>query len=298
MTTPEASLPAPTTARAVVVAVAWSLLFYLVGFLLSVLFASGIGLFFATADNLVSFLSQPGLAAILVQAIATLSGFGLMTWAIGLKGNRLTLEDLRWRVAQPRLAGAGVGLVVGAVAAGLALLLAFGAGGARVTPDSGSFGDYLGRVSLTVLALAPAAFGEELMFRGVPLVLLARPLGRRGALVLTSVLFAMAHARNPDVGTLALINIGVAGLFLGAMFYLPGGIWTSFGAHLAWNATLAAADAPVSGLGLAIPWINYSPGGPDWLTGAGFGPEGGLVATVALLLGLFWSGKRTTREGT
>ncbi|HWA17121.1 MAG TPA: hypothetical protein VG817_11845, partial [Gemmatimonadales bacterium] len=50
-----------------------------------------------------------------------------------------------------------------------------------------------------------------------------------------------------------------------------------------WNATLAAFDAPVSGLPFPIPAINYMPGQPDWLTGGAFGPEGGALASIVLL---------------
>ena len=57
-------------------------------------------------------------------------------------------------------------------------------------------------------------------------------------------------------------------------------MWTAFGAHLGWNATLAALAAPVSGLPFDIPYIDYRMGGPAWLTGGAFGPEGGLLATA------------------
>jgi len=284
--------------KAVAVALGWSVLYFVLGILLTTLFALGISCIFGPAGARMSLIDHPGAPAILVQAVAALGGFGLATWAIGIKGARLTLTDLRWRVVPPRAGAMGVGLLLGAVAAGLALLLALGAGGARFTPDSGSLVDYFRQIGLTVLVLAPAALSEEVMFRGVPLILLARPLGRPTALLLTSILFALAHLLNPHVEPLALVNIALAGLFLGAAFYLPGGIWTAFGAHLAWNATLAAADAPVSGLPFTIPLINYQPGGPDWLTGASFGPEGGLVATVVLLLGLGWTARRIGREGT
>jgi hypothetical protein len=79
-----------------------------------------------------------------------------------------------------------------------------------------------------------------------------------------------------------LVNIAVAGIFLSLAFYSPGGMWTAVGAHLGWNATLAALAAPVSGLPFDIPYIDYRSGGPGWLTGGAFGPEGGLLATVAL----------------
>ena len=38
----------------------------------------------------------------------------------------------------------------------------------------------------------------------------------------------------------------------------------------------------MSGLPFGIPFIDYRTGEPAWLTGGAFGPEGGLLATVAL----------------
>ena len=91
---------------------------------------------------------------------------------------------------------------------------------------------WLRSVAVTALVLAPAALSEELLFRGVPLVLLARGLGRGTAIVLLAIVFALAHLTNPDVSMLGIGNIALAGIFLGLAFYAPGGIWTAWGAHL------------------------------------------------------------------
>ena len=154
--------------------------------------------------------------------------------------------------------------------------------GAGWLRDSGSLTDWLAQSGKTVLILAPAALSEELMFRGFPMVMAARAIGRGRAVVLLSVLFAVAHIRNPDVTSAGLGNIALAGIWLSLAFFSPGGMWTAFGAHLGWNATLAALAAPVSGLPFNIPYIDYRMGHPVWLTGGAFGPEGGLLATLAL----------------
>jgi CAAX protease family protein len=150
----------------------------------------------------------------------------------------------------------------------------------------------------TVLVLAPSALAEELIFRGVPLVLLAAVAGRGTAIVVVAVAFAFAHLNNPNVTALGLGNIALAGVLLGLAFYAPGGLWTATGVHLGWNALLACLDTPVSGLPFRIPMLDYRAGGPAWLTGGGFGPEGGLAATVAMTLGIVlarrWAGKDAT----
>jgi len=63
---------------------------------------------------------------------------------------------------------------------------------------------------------------------------------------------------------------------------------------------LACLDTPVSGVPFDIPLLDYRAGGPVWLTGGAFGPEGGLGATIALTLAIYvtarWArtGKGTT----
>jgi membrane protease YdiL (CAAX protease family) len=182
--------------------------------------------------------------------------------------------------------------------AGAALLLAVAAGHARWVPDAGTAPEYAGSVLKTFLVLAPSALAEELVFRGVPLVLLAAAVGRGTALVAVAVAFALAHLTNPNVTALGLGNIALAGILLGLAFYAPGGIWTAAGVHLGWNALLACLDTPVSGVPFRIPLLDYRPGGPIWLTGGGFGPEGGLAATIAMTLGIVvarrWAGKDVT----
>lgn len=235
---------------------------------------------------------------LVLQSVSGLLAYGFLTWVIGIRGLKLGAADLRWHPLPLGLKGFLGGLVLGALPAALAVLLSLVVGHARFAPDTGDLASYFGRVGLTALLLAPAALLEEVMFRGVGQVALARAMGRWRAVVLLSVLFALAHIRNPNTTSLGLLNIALAGVFLGAAFYLPGGIWTAWGAHLGWNATLAAMDAPVSGLPFKIPLIDYLPGGPTWLTGGSFGPEGGLLATATILAATLIAWHRTTQEQT
>lgn len=241
-----------------------------------------------------AWLQQVTPGPMLLQAATTILAGLLFTWLLGMRMLRLTPADLRWTVP-PAAPGFGVGLLGGCLVAGAALLLAVIGGDARWVPDAGTPPQYAGSALKTILVLAPSALGEELVFRGVPLVLLAAAAGRGTAVVAVAVAFAFAHLGNPNVTTLGLGNIALAGILLGLAFYAPGGIWTAAGVHLGWNALLACLDTPVSGVPFRIPLLDYRPGGPAWLTGGGFGPEGGLAATVAMTLGIVvalrWAGK-------
>jgi hypothetical protein len=262
--------------------IGWAVLFLAVGVVLMLALSVGIAAVLGGPEVL-----REGPRGLILQTVSGLLAFGLVTWAVGMRGARLTLTDLRWTPLGQAGGGLGLGLLLGAAAAGLAIALSLVAGGARFLSDGGTPTDYLIQVARTGLLLAPAALLEEIMFRGVAQVVLARAIGRVAAVLVLSVLFALAHLANPNSSVLGLVNIAFAGVFLGLVFYAPGGIWTAWGAHLGWNAALAAADAPVSGLPFQIPWINYSPGGPVWLTGGSFGPEGGMLATVAIMLATY-----------
>jgi membrane protease YdiL (CAAX protease family) len=280
-------------------AIGWTVAFMLLGMSASgtVMALWALARYGSVADGLSRILA-PGPEQIAVAGTSQLLGFAFATWVIGFRALRLGRMDLRWLPSRIGLRGFAIGLIIGAVAAGLSLLGAVLVAHSHWSPDDGGLKDYTAQVAKTFVVLAPAALSEEIMFRGLPLVLMAAALGRGTALVLVAgLVFALFHGLNPGVTPLGLGNIALAGIFLGVAFYAPGGLWTAFGAHLGWNASLAALDAPVSGLPFDIPLLDYCPGDPVWLSGGRFGPEGGLMATVAITAALFvtlgWARKET-----
>ncbi len=280
--------PAPES-RQVLKAIGWSIAFLLLGLGFTTLFLwlAAAALAGGDAGRGMAALQAPGAAQALAGGLSQLAGFGLATWVVGVRLLHMDRDALRLAPAREGVRGMLGGLGLGALAAAVALVAAVAAGSAYWSRDSGGPAEYAVQMLKTTLALAPAALSEEVMFRGVPLVLLAAVAGRATALILVSaVTFSLFHWLNPDVTPLALGNIALAGLFLGVAFYAPGGLWTAFGAHLGWNVTLAALDAPVSGLPFRIPLLDYHAGEPTWLSGGSFGPEGGLVATLALALAI------------
>jgi membrane protease YdiL (CAAX protease family) len=224
----------------------------------------------------------PSLAASAsVQTLISILAFAIATWVFGFRLGGLRAGDLRWHANGK---GTARGILLGTSPAIVAMALAVPLAGAAWTPDGGTMSDWARTLPGLALIFLPAAFAEEFSFRGAGLVLLSRAVGRPVAVVLLAAFFALAHVLNPNVTALGLVNVGLAGIFLGAIFYLPGGLWTATAAHFAWNFTLATLAAPVSGLPFLLPGIDYLPGSPAWLSGGTFGPEGGVIATAVLTL--------------
>jgi membrane protease YdiL (CAAX protease family) len=181
-------------------------------------------------------------------------------------------------------------LLVGWALPCAALLLVFGVlaltRGITYGPDDGSFAGWLGGSLQLLLALAVPAAAEEALFRGYPFQKLVAAAGPVLATLLASAGFAYAHRNNPGVGTFALINIFVAGVMLSMAYLRTRSLWFATAVHLGWNWQMAGPlDLPVSGLELFdAPLYEPRDLGAAWLTGGGFGPEGGLAGSIALLL--------------
>ncbi len=182
-----------------------------------------------------------------------------------------------------------MGVVMAALAIGLAVVL----DGARVHLT----GDWSvwPRVALPlIIGLIFAALGEELGFRGYPLRRLGDTLGVLPAMLVLAILFGLLHAKNPNATVFSTVNVALAAIWLSLAFFSSGGMPLAWGAHFGWNACLAILfDAPVSGYAFHMPVVEYTPGAHAWVDGGAFGPEGGIVATIALLAGSFYLLTRT-----
>ena len=197
------------------------------------------------------------------------------------------VEPRRWEaVALDRAAfrvrpvATGALLGVAAVAIPCALLLAIG--WLRVTPAPD--GSSLALALTTALFLAPAAFWEELVFRGYGFAVLVEWWGRRAALGVTSAVFGLVHLQNVGATWASVAVVALAVVFLGAVLLLTRSLYAAFAAHLAWNWTLAGVlHTAVSGIPFATPDYQVIDAGPDWATGGTWGPEGGVPAAVGLL---------------
>jgi uncharacterized protein len=191
-------------------------------------------------------------------------------------------------VSPQTLPHVGLGFGIGAAALAVAVAGIAAAGALSYEAAPGTAGDWLATLLAQGLVFTVAAFAEEAMFRGYPFQVLVRWAGPIAAVVLSSVVFAAAHGANPEVGGLALLNIGLAGVLLAVAYLRTLSLWFATALHLAWNWTMATLfDLPVSGIALFdTPLYDARVGGPDWWTGGAFGPEGGLVGTLGFLAAL------------
>ena len=132
--------------------------------------------------------------------------------------------------------------------------------------------------------LVLVAVFEELLFRAIMLRILQQALGTRWALVISSLMFALAHFPNDGVSALGLVITVAAGWMFGVAYLKTGRLWLAAGMHFAWNFVTGTVFAlPVSG-GVAKGWIIAKLSGPEWLSGGMYGLEASAVTLLAVIV--------------
>lgn len=173
----------------------------------------------------------------------------------------------------------GAGLLLGAGAVALAMGLLAASGNYQVT----GMNPWSAKIAGPLAEMLFVGVFEELLFRAILFRITERALGSWPALVISSVLFALAHL-GESISLLGLANTALAGLALGAAWMATRRLWLCVAIHAAWNYTLGAIfSIAVSGhpaKGLVIGTMS----GADWITGGVYGLEGS-VATL-LVMGL------------
>ena len=196
----------------------------------------------------------------------------------------------------------GLGSMMGAASLAIAVGIAASAGALIFDVQTWDWAPLVRGFTIAFLFFVTAGATEELIFRGFPLQAFRHNLGGARAVVITALLFGLAHVSNKDASALSTINTILAGIWLGLAYLMTRSLWLATALHWSWNFAMAFIfGLPVSGLPTLsqLAWLRPSIGGPMWLSGGSYGPEAGVAATVALILStlMIWkSGLFTASE--
>jgi membrane protease YdiL (CAAX protease family) len=252
----------------------WRILLFIVALFIAV----------AVAITLEAFLDSAALAAgyrPLVSEWGFALGAILATAAMLFWVEHKSWDDvgLDSRAARPELIGRYALLGILAIAIPSLLLMALG----QLRAVAAAPGSWWAATGLTFANLLPAAAGEELLLRGYIFAVLREAIGWRWTLIATSVVFGLLHVPNPGADAESVLLVMLAGFFLGAVLLATRSLYAAIAAHFGWNWAMAAGlHTPVSGIPVLAPDYRVIDAGPDWLTGGGWGPEGGLAAAVSM----------------
>lgn len=134
------------------------------------------------------------------------------------------------------------------------------------------------------------ALNEELFSRGYVQGLVKYHFGSAAGIAAASLLFALLHAFNPGVveNAVPMLNLVLAGIFLGLSREFSGGLWMPMGIHLTWNYFQGNIYGfPVSGNDVKS-IIQIEQTGRPFISGGTFGAEGSMATSFVLAVGILW----------
>jgi membrane protease YdiL (CAAX protease family) len=185
--------------------------------------------------------------ALVARWVCMAGALALLTTGIRLLLSRdgIAEDSLGLSIDPPHGAAVLLGVVLGG-----ALMLVLLAGFYCVSPFELARGPRpLTSVSLSALNYFLGNFGEELVFRGYLLVVLARWLGTVRAVLLLAIPFGLMHV--PGLDSLAaakmMLTTGTMHLVFAAVFLATGTLWAAVAMHATVNTllhTVAGVDSP------------------------------------------------------
>jgi membrane protease YdiL (CAAX protease family) len=139
---------------------------------------------------------------------------------------------------------------------------------------------------------------EEMMFRGVVFGVIQSWLGSRSAVVISALLFGLAHLPNEGISLLPVAVLVAYGVMQAALYMKTRRLWACIGTHIAWNYCLSTVfSSTVSGHAATDGLLRGELSGNVLLTGGAFGLEGSLLVLliISAAAGLLLRLKQGTR---
>ena len=137
-------------------------------------------------------------------------------------------------------------------------------------------------IILSILTFTIVSVMEEVLFRGYILKNLMISFNKYIALIVSSILFSLAHGFNPNIDLFGLTNIFLAGILLGISYIHTKNLWFPIALHLSWNFFQTIFGFNVSGQ-KSYSLIEFSIPENNIINGGDFGFEGSILSVIAIL---------------
>jgi hypothetical protein len=216
----------------------------------------------------------------LFQLLALLGSFKVMTRVFEQKPLGVVGLAFHPDWVRELCVGLGIGGIMMVAVGGAEALLPLARVGRNPLPASAelTYGSGL------FLVLLISATNEELAFRGYPFQKLVESLGPLGAVAVCSACFGLAHLGNPHHTCISTVNTMLVGIPFSIAYLRTRSLWMPVGMHFTWNYVQGFIfGLPVSGFAFPHSLLKLQVRDGTWLTGSDYGPEGGLLSTVAIV---------------
>ena len=171
-----------------------------------------------------------------------------------------------------------IGTLLGLVIMGLAYVSLWVA--EEITYTEFNF-DVLELIYTTLLFILVAIL-EEVLFRGYILKNLMLSFNKYIALIISSIVFAIAHGANPNISLFSLTGLFLAGIALGVSYIYTKNLWYPIAFHFSWNLFQSLFGFNVSGQDI-YSIIEFTVPENNMMNGGQFGFEGSIFSLITEL---------------
>jgi membrane protease YdiL (CAAX protease family) len=137
----------------------------------------------------------------------------------------------------------------------------------------------LREIIISIFLFLIVAVVEETLFRGYILKNLMLSFNKYTALIVSSLLFALAHSANPNMSLFSFFDLFLAGIFLGISYIFTKNLWFPIALHFSWNLFQTFFGFNVSGQDM-YSIIEFKITQNSLLNGGGFGFEGSILSII------------------
>jgi len=141
-------------------------------------------------------------------------------------------------------------------------------------------------IILSAFLFLIVAVVEETLFRGYILKNLMISFNKYIALMISSLLFAIAHGANPNMSLFSFFDLFLAGIFLGISYIYTKNLWFPIALHFSWNLFQTFFGFNVSGQDM-YSIIEFEIQENNLLNGGDFGFEGSILSTIFQIIFIF-----------
>lgn len=172
-----------------------------------------------------------------------------------------------------------LGLSSSTLCISLIILILFALGYYKVLSTSNA-----SNLLLLLVFFATLSVFEEVIFRGIIYRITEESLGTNLALIISALLFGLAHLLNEHANAISLISAASGGLLAGLLLSMTKRLWLPIFFHAGWNWAQASLGVAVSGIEELPGFIESRLEGPELITGGAFGPENSVITVVFVLI--------------
>jgi membrane protease YdiL (CAAX protease family) len=239
-----------------------------------------------TTGAIVAPLVLLGITDTMSLSAAALAGTLLATFVVTRFVNRKPLVAVGLAVKKHTMRELGVGCLIGWLMMTGIFGIEYVQGYVKVEAVELTFMQGVELFITASLFFCVAAMFEEVLFRGYLFQTLMRGIKFIPAVIAVGLFFGFAHIRNPNAQVVGVLNTVLVSVLFCFAYWRTRGLWLPFGIHFAWNfAQTTLYGFPTSGKHFSeYELTRLTQFGPEWITGGAYGPEGGVLATLMIVL--------------